>query len=147
MGSGQAEKKFKDLVKKLKIEESVFFIPHQPYELMPKFIKIADIVVAPNRDNNINRSRSSVKIAEYMAMSKPIVANSVGLVKEMLSGGAGELVKTENSEDFANSIYTLFKNKKLCAQIGKKAREKAVNYYSWVILGRRLRAFFIKIKV
>jgi glycosyltransferase involved in cell wall biosynthesis len=102
------------------------------------------VVVAPNRMNDMNLSRSPVKIAEYMAIGAPIVANAVGLAKDMLSGGAGELVLTESPEEMADKIIRVLTDKKESSRISANAAQKAKKYYTWERLAGMLNRFIDK---
>lgn len=141
VGGGAHEKNLKKQAKEIGVADYVHFLGFQPYEDVPSFIKMADVVVAPNRDNDMNRSRSPVKIAEYMALGAPIVANSVGLVESMLADGAGELVKSSSAKEMAEKIVLLLKNKKHANSVSKKAKQRARSYYSWKKLGSKLNKF------
>ncbi len=141
VGEGSEKGSLEMLAKRLGIRESTFFMGHQPYELIPSLIRMADVVVAPNRKNGMNLSRSPVKIAEYMAIGTPIVANAVGLAEDMLEKGAGELVYSESPDEMADKIVRVLRNKKLGKQLSKNARERVVKLYTWDRLGRELSRF------
>jgi phosphatidylinositol alpha-1,6-mannosyltransferase len=144
VGSGVFEKDLKNLSKKLNIEEHTTFLGFQPYKLIPSIIRAADVLVAPNRDNPMNRSRSPVKIAEYMSTGVPIVASSVGLANEMLKNGSGALCDPESPEDMANKIIEVLKNKKKSKNLSKTAKQNVVKNYSWEKLGSELNKFINK---
>ena len=56
---------------------------------------VSDVCVAAFEDTPQVRTKSPLKICEYMAGSRAIVASEVGEVNEMLDNGkAGLLVKT-----------------------------------------------------
>lgn len=144
VGGGVHEEDFKKQAKKIGIGSYTHFLGFQDYSLIPSFIKMADVVVAPNRDNAMNRSRSPVKIAEYMALGTPIVANSVGLAESMLKDGAGELVYSNSPQETAKKIILLLKNKKLATRTSKKAQQRVKSYYTWKKLGSKLSKFLEK---
>jgi glycosyltransferase involved in cell wall biosynthesis len=144
VGGGSERKNLERLADSLKISESVVFIGPQPHELVPSFVHAAEIVVAPNRNNNMNLSRSPVKIAEYMAIGTPVVANAVGLAADMLKGGAGELVYSESPAEMARKIVGLLKDRKRGERLASAARERAIRLYTWERLGAVLTGFIKK---
>ncbi len=143
-GGGAEREKLEKLAESVGIKEKTLFLGPQPHESIPSLIKMAEVVVAPNRKNKMNLSRSPVKIAEYMMMGTPIVANAVGLAEDMLKDGAGELVYSENPDDMARGIVKLLSDKKRGENFAEKARERAEKSYSWELLGKKLERFVEK---
>jgi len=141
VGGGSDKAYLEKLAKQMGLGSSVVFLGPQPYELVPSLIRMADVVVAPNRRNEMNLSRSPVKIAEYMAVGTPIVANAVGLAEDMLKDGAGELVYSEAPEEMAEKIVAVLKNKGLAERLAEKSRERVRRLYTWERLGAILERF------
>lgn len=138
--------KFRTFVTQLGLSEEKFVVlDRQPHELMPVLLSIADVVYAPNRFIKVDEARSPSRIGEYMAAGKPIVANAVGVVKEQLSNGGGSLVYSYDPRELASRIIEILQDRELAKKMGMKAREKAEKIYSWSILARKLREFYVKI--
>lgn len=135
-GSGEYEEELKVLANKLQIP--VKFLGYQPYKTIPSIINAADVVVAPNRNNNMNKSRSPVKIAEYMAVGTPIVGNAVGLADDMLPKQSK--VYSDQPEDMAEKIIDILKSKSLANKL-KKLNKNQVKNYTWKKLGKKLNLF------
>ncbi|NNJ32826.1 methyltransferase domain-containing protein [Lacrimispora defluvii] len=57
--------------------ENVLYIPPQPYKVLPSFLKAFDIATIPFVINEITLSTSPVKLFEYMASGKPIIASKM----------------------------------------------------------------------
>ena len=54
---------------------NVLWIPPQPYERLPSFLRVFDLAMIPFVLNEITRSTSPVKLFEYMAAEKPILCS------------------------------------------------------------------------
>ena len=54
---------------------NVRWIPPQPYERLPSFLRVFDLAMIPFVLNEITRSTSPVKLFEYMAAEKPILCS------------------------------------------------------------------------
>lgn len=87
----------------------------QPYEKLPGFLNVFDVATIPFKVNDITRGTSPVKIFEYMAGNKPIVAAQLP-----------ECMKY-------NSVFTYQDADDFCLQIEKAVGLRADDPY-WSIL-------------
>lgn len=115
-----------DLVEVGKVIFTGFIRRHE----VARYLAAADIAVACFEDNELTRSKSPLKIAEYMAAGKAIVASKVGEVERMLDG-AGLLVPPGDSRALAYGIAKLLDDDNLRAAIARKARKRAEEEYNW----------------
>lgn len=84
VGDGSLRSDLEKQVKSCDISEKVIFTGMIDYSDVPDYLQIFDIAVLPLEDNEHNRGRCSVKMFEYMAAGLPIIADSVGEVKNVL---------------------------------------------------------------
>jgi glycosyltransferase involved in cell wall biosynthesis len=119
-----------EMVKSLGLEEKIYFTGYITHPKIPNFLAAADIAVACFEDNDITRCKSPLKIAEYMAMGKAIVASRVGEVSTMLDG-SGVLVPPGDPEALAESILLLAQDPALRQSFGRKAHGRARTIYNW----------------
>jgi glycosyltransferase involved in cell wall biosynthesis len=129
-GEGSMEKVLKELSVDLGIEDKIIFTGSVDHHEIPEYIAAADICVATFRDTNVTRSKSPLKIVEYMAMGKPVVASNVGEVRKMV-GGAGILVEAGNFCLLAEGILKLLQDKALRDNLGKFALRRVRENYVW----------------
>ncbi len=80
--------------------------------------------------NDITLCKSPLKVAEYMACGKAIVASDVGELKNMV-GGVGLLTKPGDVDSLSYGIDRILKNEPLGKTLGVLARERAVEKYNW----------------
>lgn len=130
LGSGSELKSLKMFAQELGIGEKVIFTDFVPHADIPQYIAAADICVAPFYDNEVTRCKSPLKIVEYMASGKPIVASDVGEVRNMV-GGVGLLVEPGKPEALAEGILELVSNEKLRNTMAVAARQRAETKYNW----------------
>ena len=95
-----------------------------------EYIALADVCCATFEDNDITRAKSPLKIAEYLASGKPVVASDVGEVKKMIEG-AGLLIPPGDAKGTAEGIIMMLKDENKRFEFGKKAREKAEKTFNW----------------
>lgn len=135
VGGGQTLDKAKEYVKKLEIDKKVIFTGNVSRDSVPEYISIMDICLVPYSDEFphtfINRSRSSIKLYEYMAMGKAIVATDIGEIHEALKDDCGALVKSNNPKDYAEKILELLKKPKLIEKYSKNVLKKVRKNYNY----------------
>ena len=87
--------------KKAKGSENILVLGHKPHKTMPVFLKAADVLVLPNSaKEEISRSYTSpLKLFEYMASGRPIVASDLPSIREVLNENNSLLVSPDSSED------------------------------------------------
>ncbi|MCK4993860.1 MAG: glycosyltransferase family 4 protein [Candidatus Omnitrophica bacterium] len=130
VGGGYRLNELRTLASALEIEENIIFTDSVSHKEVPLFMAAADIAIACFEDNDITRCKSPLKIAEYMACGKPIVASNVGEVKNML-GGVGVMTEPDNPEDLARGIIKLLEDEPLRKRLSQKARDRAEVIYNW----------------
>lgn len=97
VGDGDAYDNLRNLRDDLHLGEQMILAGKQPYNLIPNFIAAADICLLPAHDNEIMHDIVPIKLYEYMAMGKPIVATKLfGVMQEF---GEGNGLKYSNDPD------------------------------------------------
>jgi glycosyltransferase involved in cell wall biosynthesis len=89
-----------------------------------KFYSAAGVVVVPS----FYEMLPSV-VTEAMAFGKPIVATDVGGIPELLAD-TGILVGAKDIENISSAIIKVLKNEALANELGNKARQRALSYFS-----------------
>ncbi len=115
----------------------------QPFEKVPEFLAIADVVVIPQRRNFATMGQIPAKVFDAMAMAKPIIATNVSDLPEILDR-CGWIVEPENPEQLAKAIQYIFKHPEEAAETGQKARQKCIEKYSYDAVGKILIDVFRK---
>ena len=128
VGDGPMMKTWKGKVTRKKLQETFIFIGQVPYKNVPKYIGVMDICVAPHRKDS-NQS-SPVKLFDYMACARPIVASDTGAVREITkNSGCALLVSPDKPDELAQGVKILIEDKKLRKKMGKKGREYVVKHF------------------
>jgi glycosyltransferase involved in cell wall biosynthesis len=130
VGDGYRLRELKDLAEREGLNGSMIFTGSVPHECMPDYINSADICVACFEDNDITRCKSPLKVAEYLACGKAIVASDITEVRRMI-GNAGLLVVPGDHEFLAEGILKLIGDNKLRKRMERLARIQAETSYSW----------------
>lgn len=129
---------FKEKAAQLGIKDKVTFTGPQPPETIPNFIGAADICVNPMPYTLTCRAGSPIKVFEYMAVAKPVVATALDSVEGVIIDKETGLLAKPNAEDIAGKILWLAQNPGIRDKIGKNARQKVVAEFEWEKLGDKL---------
>jgi glycosyltransferase involved in cell wall biosynthesis len=82
---------------------------------------------------------SPLKVFEYMAAGRPVVASAIGQLKELLEDGVnGMLVPPGNPAAIAAALERLYCDEELRGRLGQAAREKVVREHTWDNVAQRL---------
>jgi len=103
VGDGYMRKRLMDMTDELGMTDTFIFTGAVPADEVGAYIHAADICVAPFQKTKVTLCKSPLKIVEYMACGKCIVASAVGEVVEML-GGCAYLAQEGSSKDLASGI-------------------------------------------
>ncbi len=124
--------------------ENVLVLGQKPYKEMPFYLKAADVLALPNSGNQeISRDWTSpLKMFEYMASKRPIVASGLPSIKEILNQSNAVLVEPDKAEAIVLAIENLLKNPNLSATIAEQAFNN-VQQYSWYKRAESI-LFFVK---
>ncbi len=137
VGDGYRLDELKRLASELNVGKNFIFAGFIPHKDVPSYINAADICVACFEDNAITRCKSPLKIAEYLACGKAIVASNVGEVRNM-AGGVGVLTIPGEVDSLADGIKMLLEDKELRVRLGEFARIRAENKYNWSVTAENI---------
>lgn len=135
---------WRNLVKNNGLDNSFIFTGGVPYEEVPLYINISDICVVPKRE--LKSGYSPLKLYEYMACAKPIIATNTAGFEILEQYNSGILVNPKSSQEFANAIITLLKDNKLQKQMGDNGRRLVIERYSWEASVKKIISIFKEIK-
>jgi glycosyltransferase involved in cell wall biosynthesis len=104
----------------------ITFTQHVPHDEIPHYLSAMDILVLPRS----NTYGSPMKLFEYMASGKPVVAPRLGPITEIITDGVeGILFEPENEQDMINAILRSLDES--ARQLGDCARKKVFKYHTW----------------
>lgn len=102
---------------------------HKPISDIPLYLRAADILVLPN--NKIGESErftSPMKLFEYLAAEKPIIASDLPSIKEILNEKNAFFFTSGNVQELVNAITFVFDNDNLAQEAAKQAKIDAKKY-------------------
>ncbi len=128
VGRGDLWDALQEIKKKHGLEKKIFTVDWVPYNDVPKYLSASDICILPAYNNDIMRNIVPIKIYEYMAAEKPVIATGIyGIMKEF--GNDNGVIYIDISQDAIKKAAELVKFKSINKE-GLKAR-KFVEKCSW----------------
>lgn len=129
VGGDEAEvKEYRSLAQRLNVLPQCVFIGYQPYKRMVLYMKAMDAVVLPSPDKPLAHYSSPLKLFEYMASGRPIIASDLPAIREVLNDKNALFFKPENSNDLARAIKMLKASPMLGYHLSQQALADAQNY-------------------
>lgn len=128
IGDGPERNSLEAFVKRNDLGNQVIFTGIIPHNCIPYYLAAMDITIAPN----LAPYMSPTKIIEYMAMGRPVIAPKLASVEELITHGKeGVLFEPNNEEQFIDALSLLINDKTLRRQLGKAARKKVEENFTW----------------
>jgi len=128
VGDGDAYQDLLKIREDYGLEDRMMMAGRQPYDLLPRFLAAADICLLPAYNNEIMRDIVPIKMYEYMAMGKPVIATKLpGIMKEF--GNGNGVIYVDKPENAVKKALELIENDEVERE-GEKARS-FVEKFSW----------------
>lgn len=121
-------------IRKLGVEENVIVQPAVPHHEIPALIASADICVAPLgfNDRNVTQGACPIKVLEYMAGGRPLLASNLPIVRELAREDVDALLFSPNDpDDLAKQALILLDDLDLSKRLADSASERALTKFTW----------------
>lgn len=147
VGEGATRNAMEERVAELGITYAVQFTGLLPHAEVPYYVAAADIAVVPYPPIDHGLWLSPLKLFEYMASGKAIVASAIGQLLEVAKNGHNSLlVPPGDIPALVSALRRLIDDPKLRKRLGKQAREDAIHNHSWEKYITRLEKMFVDVK-
>ncbi len=143
VGDGYMAGDLKKMAREMNLDGSLIFTGAVSHELVPQYIAAADACVACFEENEVTSCKSPLKIVEYLACGKAIIASRVGEVPEMLLD-AGVLTKPDDPDSLALGIIKVLSEPEFKERIQNSARKRAEEKYNWEVTAGNLLLAYAK---
>ncbi len=120
-------------IKKLKLQfktENIIVTGIKPHSEVPKYLIAADVLVLPNKlgDATSQFYTSPLKLFEYMAADRPIVASDLPSLRQVLNEKNAVLVQPNDAQALAQGIKKVLTDNVLAQNLAKQALADVKNY-------------------
>ena len=128
VGDGELRGAFQQELARLGLEGAVHFAGRRPHDEIPRYIALFDIALVPHS----NTYGSPMKVFEYFAMGKCVIAPRLGPLQEIVQDGEnGVLFPPEDGAALAREILRLSGAPDTRARLGAQARARVLTDHVW----------------
>jgi len=126
VGNGEDEEKLKNLAKNLNVLNVKFLGFLRGRELEEEYKNCIATVLPCDWFETFG-----LTIVESYAYGKPVIASKIGAIPELIENYSNGIVfQPGNIDELTSAINKLYMDRNLAIEMGKRNREKAVNFYS-----------------
>lgn len=131
VGDGQDGPRLRSLVDALGLGPRVRFTGALPHDDVPAYVAAADVCVARLARDWLRSGSSALKVHEYLAGGRPVVASRVSGLEFLEAEGVGRLVPPEDPRPLAGTLLEILASDAWRREAGERARGIAVRRASW----------------
>lgn len=126
-------------------DERIIFVPFQQHSEIPVWLRAADVLILPNtgKQKVSLYYTSPMKLFEYLAAQKPIVASATPSIMEILNDTNSVLVSPDNPVELAKGINKVFGSDDFAKRIAENAATDSKKY-TWGQRAQKIVEFFEK---
>jgi len=106
-------------------------VGHVEYKKIPLYLRAIDVVVIPMLDDQHAKTTSPIKLFEFLAAGKTIVASDLPALRSYLNESNALFFKTGDVEDLATKINRILSEPELKERLSAKAKLDA-KQHSWL---------------
>lgn len=140
-GDGDALPELRRLTAELGLEDRVEFAGWLDHAQIARLLSSADVCLEPAPRSPLNDVSTMIKIADYMSMSRPVVAFDLR-ESRFTAGDAAVYAEPNDVASYAARIEELLADPERRAEMGRIGRERVEREFSWEHSERNLEAAY-----
>lgn len=146
IGEGGEKSRLVGLVQRLGLDDYVLFKSGVSHDSMPAYICLADVGIGPLVTLPITVGTLPIKVIEYMACGKPVVACYDGASRDLVVDGYnGVLIRSGDVKELSSALIRLLKNVRFAKNLGVNARRHVEMYHDWNVITGELDRLLVKL--
>jgi glycosyltransferase involved in cell wall biosynthesis len=137
VGDGPEKQSLMDLVKQLEIQSKVSFLGSLSQKEVSCRMRQSLLFVLPSL-----REGFGVVLLEALASGTPCIGSLTGGIPDIITPDVGRLVPPEKPVALKDAILEILQDPSLQIEMGKRARQKILDHFTWEIIGKQLDAIY-----
>jgi glycosyltransferase involved in cell wall biosynthesis len=133
-GRKDRRKALQKRIRKLGLSESVTLDGAHPHHTIPQVVNQAVICIAPlgYNDRNVTQGCCPIKLLEYLACRRPVVAANLPVVRELVRHGVEALLFTpDDPDDLAVCLRRLLDDTELAERLATNGYRRVRRKFTW----------------
>jgi glycosyltransferase involved in cell wall biosynthesis len=138
VGDGPDLEYLKALSRELSIDQDVIFAGLVPYHEVPNYLAAANVAIGPLIKHPRTADSAPIKIFEYMAAGKPIIARKDTVSdKILIDEHNGLQTHSDEPQEIARKLEELLADRKKARRLGENGQQLVKQKYDWKILAKK----------
>jgi glycosyltransferase involved in cell wall biosynthesis len=128
-------------IRKLGLDGHVTLAEPVPHHIIPQIVAEATICIAPLafNDRNVTQGCCPIKVLEYAACARPLVAANLPVVRELVRDESEALLFVpDDPADLARCVLALLADPEQAARMAHLASERVRREFSWKVAQKKL---------
>lgn len=132
-GDGAERTAWERLARELEVADAVRFVGRLPGSAIPGFLAGVDVAYAGHARLQLGRMyHSPLKLYEYMAMGKPVVASAFDDAKSLIDDGeTGFLFRAGDRTDLERALGAAYEARGRLPELAARVRSEIIAHHSW----------------
>lgn len=134
IGSGKYRKEMETLAASLEIRDAVIFAGEVKHSDLPRYLSLADLFIQPS----VGDEAFGITMIEAMSCGLPVIGTKIGGIPEVITDReTGYLIPPGDPQAIARGVLSLLNNVEERTVMGRKARERTLENFTWEGNARR----------
>lgn len=140
IGDGPIRDELENRSKQSGFQNQIIITGRVPHERVCEYVVLFDIAVSPKA----TFYASPMKIPEYMAQRKAVIAPDTENIKDLIThGSTGILFKDGSKEALVNSLLMMISNPSKSLQIGSSAYDEILHRLNWKASAKKIEEIYL----
>ena len=139
---GPRNREAEQLIAELGLSGAVHSTGTLPFARVPVPMGASDVLLLPFSNTLTNRARGPIKLGDYLAAGRAVLANPVGDLVDVFQADDGGVLASDDAEGYGTALAGLLKDLEKTAWLGRTARQVAEQKYAWKQVAEKLIAVY-----
>jgi glycosyltransferase involved in cell wall biosynthesis len=135
---GPRNREAEQLIAELGLSGAVHSTGTLPFARVPVPMGASDVLLLPYSNTLTNRARGPIKLGDYLAAGRAVLANPVGDLVGVFQADEVGVIAPDDAQGYGTALAGLLKDRGRTARMGRMARKVAEEKYAWKHVSARL---------
>jgi glycosyltransferase involved in cell wall biosynthesis len=118
-------------IAELGLSEAVSATGALPFARVPAAMGAADVLLLPCSNHLANRARGPIKLGDYLAAGRAVLANPVGDLVDVFEADEVGVLAPDDAAGYGTALAELLGDRDRTTRMGRTARKVAEDKYAW----------------